>query len=191
MKITFLKTKLKSSLFVFGFLGVLACGNANKNSARKNTEKERELSAKVNDRAENKEKLVSLLGAFGQGRDNILRHFHQDALIEFPYAKSIGTPEKLNYLEYHTYLTDILGHFDAISFSNTRIYPMNHTETFVMETHGEVDLPNGKTYRQDYVMIVEFLDGKIYRYKEYWNPLEIKVFETSSTNDLKESLKKQ
>lgn len=38
--------------------------------------------------------------------------------------------------------------------------------------HGEADIvATGRRYQQEYVMRLEAQDGKIVRYREYWNPI--------------------
>ena len=40
------------------------------------------------------------------------------------------------------------------------------------EGHGSARIATtGLPYEQDYVMVIEAKDGKIIRYREYWNPL--------------------
>lgn len=125
---------------------------------------------------ENKQNLGSelfnkLLAAFNQGAEQVLLLFNDDAVIEYPYAPTVGAPSRYNKREYADYLTSILGQMPDIAFTNRRVYPVSNSDSFWAEVHGEVVIPQtGKKYEQDYVMYFTVQDGKFSFYREYWNP---------------------
>lgn len=112
-----------------------------------------------------------LLAAFNQGAGEVLSLFADDAVIEFPYAASLGSPTRLDRREYGEHLTAVLPQMPDIAFSETRIYPLVETGSYWAETHGEaVITETGNKYEQDYVMYFTIRDGKFNFYREYWNP---------------------
>ena len=112
-----------------------------------------------------------LLAAFNQGAPEVLSLFSDDAMIEFPYAATLGSPTRLNKREYGEHLTAILPQMPGITFSEIRVYPLIETGSYWAETHGEaVITETGKKYEQDYVMYFTVRDGRFSFYREYWNP---------------------
>ena len=118
-----------------------------------------------------------LLNAFNQSADEVVALFHHEAVIEFPYAPSLGTASKLNFKEYHNYMKGALSHMPGIHFENARVYQVNKN-TYWAEVHGEAHIPStGKLYQQDYVIHFTLKEDKINFYKEYWDPVAgIKAF---------------
>lgn len=113
----------------------------------------------------------NLLNAFNQTANDVVVLFDQKAIIEFPYAPSLGTPNKLNLNEYHDYLKSGLAKIPDIRFENIRLYEVTKN-TYWAEVHGSVRIPStGKLYQQDYVMYFTLKAGKIDFYREYWNPI--------------------
>ena len=58
------------------------------------------------------------------------------------------------------------------SVNEMQIHPMLNPEQLVVELKisGRV-MPSAQRYDQRYVIVVETKNGKIWRYREYWNPL--------------------
>lgn len=112
-----------------------------------------------------------LLSSFNKGAEAVISLFHQEALIEYPYAVSLGTASSLNYAAYKNYLTQALPDMPNLEFSNIRVRAMD-AHSYVAEVHAESLIPaTGKLYKQDYVMFFTLRDGKILGYREYWNPM--------------------
>ncbi|GAA3617318.1 nuclear transport factor 2 family protein [Flavivirga amylovorans] len=120
------------------------------------------------------EKIVQdLLEAFNLGAENVLELFDEEAIIEYPYAYSLGTPSSLNKTQYANYLKGALANMPDITFSQVKSYT---TENHIVwaEFHGEVIIPStNKLYQQDYVARFTLKNGKIIHYKEYWNPMAV------------------
>lgn len=133
--------------------------------------------------------LEDLLNGFNEGSRATIQLFHDDAIIEFPYAHSIGTPSKLNKKEYEIYLQNALSNMPNIEFADVKVYSMNKN-IFWAEFHGEFTvLSTKKRYKNDYVVRVELKNGKILNLKEYWNPLAISAF--SEDKDVTNIFKKE
>nr|WP_242589682.1 nuclear transport factor 2 family protein [Corallococcus macrosporus] len=99
--------------------------------------------------------------------------FADDAVVEFPYAPSLGTPSRLEGIgAIRAYFAPITQHFQGLTFTNVRRYPGADGQTGWLEVHGTATLqPGNIPYAQDYVMRMQVRDGRIAHYREYWNPL--------------------
>ncbi|NOK11392.1 nuclear transport factor 2 family protein [Corallococcus exercitus] len=99
--------------------------------------------------------------------------FADDAVVEFPYAPSLGGPARLEGISaIRAYFAPITKHFQGLTFTNARRYPGADGQTGWLEVHGTATLqPGNIPYAQDYVMRMQVRDGRIAHYREYWNPL--------------------
>ncbi|RKH48710.1 nuclear transport factor 2 family protein [Corallococcus sp. AB049A] len=99
--------------------------------------------------------------------------FADDAVVEFPYAPSLGSPGRLEGIAaIRAYFAPITTHFQDLIFTNVRRYPGEDSTTGWLEVHGSATLqPGNIPYEQDYVMRMQVRDGRIVHYREYWNPL--------------------
>jgi uncharacterized protein len=102
-----------------------------------------------------------------------LELFAEDALVEFPYAASLGAPGRFEGRDaIRHYFFTALENFRGLTFSNARLYPGADPAFALAEVHGSATIAStGKSYEQDYVMVIEARGGRIARYREYWNPL--------------------
>jgi uncharacterized protein len=99
--------------------------------------------------------------------------FADDAVVEFPYAASLGRSTRLEgKAAIDAYFSGAAASFRDLAFRDVRIHVSTEPGVVVAEAHGSAQITTtGKTYEQDYVMIVETSEGKIRRYREYWNVL--------------------
>lgn len=99
--------------------------------------------------------------------------FAENAVIEFPYASSLGSPERFEGKSaIYNYIKDVPAKMQDLVFTNIRAYPTSNPNLLFAEVHGEaVIIATGRHYQQDYVMRLETKDGKIVHYREYWNPI--------------------
>ncbi|WP_299547882.1 nuclear transport factor 2 family protein [Seonamhaeicola sp.] len=123
---------------------------------------------------EKQEKIVlDLLEAFNLGTENVLELFDDEAIIEYPYAYSLGTPSTLNKTQYGNYLKGALSNMPNIAFSKVKSYTTKNNFVWA-EFHGEVVIPStNQLYKQDYVARFTLKNGKIIHYREYWNPMAV------------------
>lgn len=113
-----------------------------------------------------------LLTAYSQSAEEVVALFNEDAVIEYPYAVSVGTPTKLNMQEFEHYLKGALEQMPGLKFSRVRVYQTTEADSYWAEAHGELVIPKtGKTSQQDYVMHFTVQNGKFSLYREYWNPM--------------------
>jgi len=99
--------------------------------------------------------------------------FSDEAVVEFPYAASLGRPERLEgKAAIASYFLATPGTFTNLRFRDLRVIESADPSLAVAEVHGSATLmPMNAPYEQDYVMILRTEDGKAVHYREYWNPL--------------------
>lgn len=99
--------------------------------------------------------------------------FADDAVVEFPYAPSLGLPGRFEGKEaIDRYFRGTPESFRDLAFRDVRRYPTTDPDVAIAEAHGSATVgANDARYEQDYVMLVRTKGGKIVLYREYWNPL--------------------
>ncbi|KAB8335470.1 nuclear transport factor 2 family protein [Scytonema tolypothrichoides VB-61278] len=114
--------------------------------------------------------------------------FAENAVVEFPYASALGSPERLEGKSaIYNYMKNALAQMQNLVFTNIRAYPTSNPNILFAEVHGEaVIVATGRHYQQDYVMRLETKDGKIIHYREYWNPVLV-LDASGSTQNLRQS----
>jgi ketosteroid isomerase-like protein len=114
--------------------------------------------------------------------------FTEDAVIEFPYAATLGSPERLEGKSaIYNYMKDVPAQMQDLIFTNVLTYQTSNPNVLFAEVHGEATIvATGLHYQQDYVMRLETKDGKIIHYREYWNPIPA-IEAWGSTQNLRES----
>ncbi|RKG97750.1 nuclear transport factor 2 family protein [Corallococcus sp. CA053C] len=113
------------------------------------------------------------LALIGTDIERWLTLFADDAVVEFPYAPSLGMPSRLEGIEaIRAYFVPITQRFQGLAFAGVQRYPTTDPNVGWMEVHGSATLqPSHFHYEQDYVMRLHLREGRIVRYREYWNPL--------------------
>jgi hypothetical protein len=96
----------------------------------------------------------------------------EDAVVEFPYASALGLPERLEgKLAIYNHMKNAIAQMQNLTFTNIREYQTSNPDVLFAEVHGEAMIvATGRHYQQDYVMRLETKAGKIFHYREYWNP---------------------
>ncbi|AKU96693.1 hypothetical protein AKJ09_03357 [Labilithrix luteola] len=99
--------------------------------------------------------------------------FDENVVVEFPFAVGTSVPPRLvgkqAMREYFGRAGKLFGPF---TFSDVRVHASLDPGVVIAEVHGSsIARPTGKAYEQDYVMVLTAEDGKIVRYREYWNPV--------------------
>lgn len=99
--------------------------------------------------------------------------FADDAVVEFPYAASLGRSGRLDgKAAIDAYFRGTPGSFRDLTFRDLRRFPGTDPDLAVAEVHGSAVIgPTNRRYEQDYVMLLRTRNGKIVWYREYWNPL--------------------
>ncbi|MGG0022619.1 nuclear transport factor 2 family protein [Bacillus inaquosorum] len=99
----------------------------------------------------------------------------ENAVFEFPYAPE-GSPKRIEgKAAIYDYIKDYPDQIHLSSFTAPTVYRSADTNTIIAEFQcdGHV-IETGLPYRQSYISVIETRDGRIVRYKDYWNPLVVK-----------------
>ncbi len=96
----------------------------------------------------------------------------EDGVLEFPFAPAGRQPIYCGRPEILGYMKAAAGRIAIDAVARARVFPMHDPAVAVAEVaiKGHV-LPGGAPYDQSYVLFFETSDGKLARYREYWNPL--------------------
>lgn len=112
------------------------------------------------------------LALVGRDLERWLDLFADDAIVEFPYASALGAQALFEgKAAIRGHFEGILQRFRDLSFRDVRRYLTTDPDVALAELHGSaVILPAGRRYEQDYVLLIATRNGKVVRYREYWNP---------------------
>jgi ketosteroid isomerase-like protein len=96
-----------------------------------------------------------------------------DLLWELAYAPAIGHPARLSGREEVVrHVNWFLGAVENFRFSDIRVYPFVDSQAAVAEFKAEgLSKPTGRIYRQDYVVFLRAVGGKIAFLREYFDPV--------------------
>ncbi len=100
--------------------------------------------------------------------------FHEDAVFEYPYAPP-GFPQRyVGKQAMFEQFKDFPKMFRFHEFADVQMHQTLDPDLLVVEFlgRGEV-LTTGKPYNQRYISVVQMKDGKIFHYRDYWNPLVV------------------
>jgi ketosteroid isomerase-like protein len=117
--------------------------------------------------------LAAHLDRIGRDIPAWLELFDADAIVEFPYAASIGAPPRLDGLAaIERYFRGTPDTFRGLAFRDLRLASSEDPELAIAEVRGSARIgPTGQPYEQDYVMFLRTKHGLICHYREYWNPV--------------------
>jgi hypothetical protein len=104
--------------------------------------------------------------------DEWIELWADDGVLEFPYAPAGRRGAYQGKADILAYMQHATGRVVADSVEQMRISPMLDPGMAAVElTIKGRSLANGAPYNQSFVMFFEVQDGKLQRYREYWNPL--------------------
>jgi ketosteroid isomerase-like protein len=99
---------------------------------------------------------------------------HKEAVVEFPYAGSLHSPEKLEgKTAVVNYLTQMLAQIGHLKFEGVVTTPTTDPELFFNEYYADITTPAGKKYRQIYISKMRVKDGQVIFIKEFWDTKKI------------------
>jgi ketosteroid isomerase-like protein len=114
-----------------------------------------------------------LRGALGdrlKAGPEVLDLFTEDVVFEFPYAPD-GLPRRLDGIRALAEHLARLGPMLKIGgFALQAVHLAHETVVFEFSCEGK-GVATGLPYHQDYVSVVTLREGRIARYRDYWNPL--------------------
>jgi ketosteroid isomerase-like protein len=108
-----------------------------------------------------------------QGRlDEWIELWADDGVLEFPYAPAGRRHAYRGKADILAYMKHATGRVAADTVERMRVSPMLDPGMAVVELSfkGRA-LASGAPYNQSIVLFFEVEDGKLRRYREYWNPL--------------------
>ncbi len=105
----------------------------------------------------------------------------KDGIMKFPFAP----PGGVNHLEgrqaVREYMGGLLRMISIDEMAGLTVHPCEDPAIIVLEFSGKgQSLETGRPYRQHYVSIITLRDGRIARYRDYWNPLALASAEEAS-----------
>jgi uncharacterized protein len=105
--------------------------------------------------------------------NNYQRLIADDMVCELAYAPAIGHPARLSGREeVMHHVTWFLGAVENFRFFDVRLYAFADPEGAVAEVKAEgLIKPTGRIYRQDYVVFLRAVGGKIVFLREYFDPV--------------------
>ncbi|EPX84102.1 nuclear transport factor 2 family protein [Salipiger mucosus] len=96
--------------------------------------------------------------------------FAEDVVFEFPYAPD-GLPKRLEGLPaLADHLARLGPMLELAEFMLHEVHPSGETVVFEFSCRGR-GVAKGLPYDQDYISVVTLREGRIARYRDYWNPL--------------------
>lgn len=96
--------------------------------------------------------------------------FTQDVVFEFPYAPE-GLPRRLDGMAALVdHLTRLESMLKLSECTLHAVHPSDDTVIVEFSCDGS-GIATGLPYYQDYISVVTLRDGRISRYRDYWNPL--------------------
>ena len=104
--------------------------------------------------------------------DEWIELWAEDGTCGFPFAHESRRRVYQGKREILAYMAATPGRIAIDALAEMRVHPMLDPEVAAVEfaVSGRV-LTTGRPYNQRYVAFLEAKDGKIWRYREYWNPL--------------------
>ena len=99
---------------------------------------------------------------------------HEDTVFEFPYAPSLGIPERFAGRDTVTaYLKVMVEQVGALKFRDIVIVGTEDPHLFVNEYKATLTTPKGTNYDQVYITKVRVKDGKVILFREFWDPARV------------------
>lgn len=100
--------------------------------------------------------------------------WHDEGVMEFPFAPD-GWPKRLEgKAAVHDYIRDYPAHIDLHAFPDLAIHRTEDPATVVVEMRAVGRLvASGAPYDMTYIAVVTVADGRFTRYRDYWNPLAL------------------
>ena len=118
-----------------------------------------------------------LRGALGAALDirageNFLDMCAEDIVFQFPFAPAGGVRELRGRDAIAAYLPKAGRLIDFESMSPAVAYQSTDGETYILEFSCKgKGADTGERYDQDYISVITIRQGRIVRYRDYWNPL--------------------
>jgi ketosteroid isomerase-like protein len=107
-----------------------------------------------------------------QNWDAWIELWAEDCELIFPFAPVGRTRIYRGKAEIKAYMSATPGRVAIDGIDHARVFSMQDPTMAVAEVSVRGHIPaTGAPYNQSYVLFFETKDGKLWRYREYWNPL--------------------
>ncbi|MCV0425397.1 MAG: nuclear transport factor 2 family protein [Roseibium sp.] len=104
--------------------------------------------------------------------DDFLAMCSDDVVFQFPFAPKGAVTEIRGRETLTSYLQAAGAMISFESMKAAVVHPSKDGKTFTLEFSCKASgSKTGRRYDQDYVSVVTVQDGRIVRYRDYWNPL--------------------
>lgn len=103
-----------------------------------------------------------------------LEMFADDGVMEFPFAPPGLTTRLQGKDALAAHLQSLSGLVALDGMSTPTVHQTVDPAVFVLEFEGSGRaIANGAPYQQTYISVITICDGRIARYRDYWNPLVV------------------
>lgn len=102
--------------------------------------------------------------------DDWIGLWHEDGVLEFPFAPDGRQQAYSGKAAVLKQMTSAMSRVQIESVQYFKVHPMQNPEAVMVEAGTNARfLATDQPYNQTYVLYVETREGKIWRYREYWN----------------------
>jgi ketosteroid isomerase-like protein len=123
--------------------------------------------------AENARIAADLMATFGADMEPWWAIADEDLVLEFPFARSIGMPQRVTGKHAsRAYLEKVVSGLEGLRFTGITARETGNPGEVVVEYVGTCPAPNG-TYDQQYITIMRFKEGRLALFREYWDTTEV------------------
>lgn len=113
-----------------------------------------------------------ILHAIGKDMPFFWANAHDDLVLEFPYAPSVGMPARVTGRENtEPYLDNVSRILPGLTFTDVQVMPLAEPDAFLIEYNG--NCPASNNYDQIYITIMRFRGDKLILFREYWDTTEV------------------
>ncbi|MGI0119950.1 nuclear transport factor 2 family protein [Zooshikella sp. RANM57] len=109
-----------------------------------------------------------------QSADGFIAMMAKDFVMEFPYAPEDGVKEIKGQDALANYLANLQDLIVLDRITVPKVYRAQNSDVVILEfeCRGHAK-KTGRPYNQRYISVITLREGKILRYVDYWNPLNV------------------
>lgn len=111
------------------------------------------------------------LGEYLTPAEDFIDMFDKNGVMEFPYTPETGVQTIEGRDEMKDYFAHVRGMIVIRDIMNPQTYICQDGKNVIIEfeCQGKI-VATGRPYNQKYVSVIRLTNGKIRRYRDYWNP---------------------
>ncbi|WP_431236226.1 nuclear transport factor 2 family protein (plasmid) [Mycolicibacterium psychrotolerans] len=112
--------------------------------------------------------MTKMLRAIGNDMEFFWANAHPDLVLEFPYASSLGWPQRVTgYADIEQCVANLGDALPGLSFSDIRVMPLADGNGALLEYRG-----SAQNYDQRHITLARFCDGRLILFREYFDTTE-------------------